>query len=617
MRAELQRLGYLSHRVERYLLQDALRPERVWGTVTLLAAKVGLLGGALAALGGALLLLAWNQPLADAPLDLVVLVLHLLPVSAVVVGLGFLALAGVLAAVLQFRPGARIDSLSLGVGIAGGVGLLVVVAWRRSELLAPLPPLQAALLAAGGAAAAYLLGRLLYQGLLALAIRLTDRAPRRRLVVGRFLLPAVAVVALVLLALPAVLAARRTREPAAAFLPTVPGERALLIGIDGVLPDELDYLLKRGALPGFAALIGDGGIALRYERDPEEAPAAFWTSVATGLPSPLHGVAAVDSFRPAGMETALATNGPFRGYWAGVERPLGLARQQPLLSNRRSAFAFWELVGRGGAAVDVVNWWGTYPAGRLPGLVVAHGGYQLLAEGAAGAVAPEARGGEIGELRRRAGSAGQEPALAVARAALPARPAAALGERALLPDHFYRLAFAGEMAQRPRAAALYLPALDLAADGWGGGEVAFADLLAAELGAADRMLRELLAPADWGTVVVVFDPGRRGGGEGRALMWRRGGCEKPRPADARANDSGDGTSPTPTQTLPDVLPEELAAALFRTVGLPQSAELPTPGLCRWPPAPARVPSFGSRDVDAEGAAASDEYLKNLRSLGYV
>src|SRR6185503_12651719 len=165
----------------------------------------------------------------------------------------------------------------------------------------------------------------------------------------------------------------------------------LLIGIDGVLPDEFDYLLKRGALPGLAALVDDGGAVLPYERDPEEPPAAFWTTVATGMRSPLHGVAAVDSFRPAGMETALATNGPFRGYWARVERPLGLARQQPLLSNRRSAFTFWELVGRGGAAVAAVNWWGTYPAGRLPGLVVAHGGYQLLAEGAAGAVAPEAR----------------------------------------------------------------------------------------------------------------------------------------------------------------------------------------------------------------------------------
>src|SRR4029077_10623268 len=129
---------------------------------------------------------------------------------------------------------------------------------------------------------------------------------------------------------------------------------------------------------------------LRYARR-EEPPAAFWTTVATGLPSPQHGVAAVDCFRPAGMETALLVNGPFRWYWAGVERPLGLARQRPVLSNRRSAPTFWELVGRGGAPVLAVDWWGTYPAEPAPGLVVAHGGYQLLMENAAGAVAPATR----------------------------------------------------------------------------------------------------------------------------------------------------------------------------------------------------------------------------------
>jgi hypothetical protein len=549
-----------------------------------------------------LLLLAWNPPLARAPLDLAVLVLHLLPVSALVVGSSFLVLAAVLAAVLWFRPGARIDSLSLAVGIAGGVALLAVVGWRASELLAPLPVRWAVLLAIGGAGAAYLLGRLLYQGLLALAIRLTDRAPRGRLLVRRYLLPAVAVVALALVALPAAVAAGRPTATSAAFLPTVPGERALLLGLDGVLPGEVDYLLKRGALPGFAGLTRDGGVALRYARDVEEPPAAFWTTLATGMPSPLHGVAAVDSFRPAGMETALAVNGPFRWYWAHVERPLGLAAQTALLSNRRAAFTFWELVGRGGAPVAAVGWWGTYPAGPLPGLVVAHGGYQLLADGAAGAVAPEARLAELVALRRRAAEGSDEAAVAVARAALPATASAALAERALLPERFYRLAFAGEAPRRPRAAALYLPALDLAADGWTGGEVAFADLLAAELGAADRLLRELLAAGDWGTVLVVIDPGRRGGGEGRALLWRRGGCVTPA-----------GASPR----LSAVLPEELAAALFRTVGLPQSEELPAPpSLCRWPAPPARVSGYGRRDAGA-AAETSDEYLRNLRSLGYV
>jgi hypothetical protein len=399
----------------------------------------------------------------------------------------------------------------------------------------------------------------------------------------------------------------------------VAGERVLLIGIDGVLPGEFDYLLKRGALPTFSRLASDG-VTLRYERDPEEPPAAFWTTVATGLPSPAHGVAAVDSFRPLGMETALAVNGPFRWYWAQVARPLGLARQRPLLSNRRSAFTFWELVGRGGSRVAAVNWWGTYPAGRLPGLVVAHGGYQLLGEGAAGAFVPESQGGALAHLRQRVVSEG-DAALGVARAALPERAASALAQRALLPDSFYRFAFLTEALFAPRAAALYLPAVDIAADGWAGGEVAFADLLAAELEETDRLLGQLAAGGDaWGTVLVVLDPGRRGGSEGRALLWRRDACGLAEPSSTAAwmVERAPAAKPDASGVAGLVRPEELAAALFRAAGLPQSAELPAPpSVCRWPAPPATVPSYGRREAAGAAAAGSDEYLQNLRSLGYV
>jgi hypothetical protein len=364
--------------------------------------------------------------------------------------------------------------------------------------------------------------------------------------------------------------------------------------------------VRRGALPAFARLASEGGALVRYER-PDEAPAAFWTTLATGVPSSKHGVAAVDSFRPAGMETALAVNGPFRWYWAHVEAPLGLATQRPLLSSRRDAFTFWELVGRGGAPIVAVDWWGTYPASATPGLVVAHGAYQLLVERASGAVAPTSRGAELAELRRRSAEEGEEPAVGVARAALPQAAAQRLAERALLPDRFYRMAFDTEARRSPQAAALYLPAVDLAADGWNGGEVAFTDLLGAELAAADRMLGALLDGDTFGTVLIVLDPGRRGGREGRAIVWRRAGCGAP---------GGAATTPT-AASLPIVEPEALASGLFRAVGLPQSGELPAPpAVCTWPAPPVTLPGFGRRQ-STPAADASDEYLQNLRSLGYV
>jgi hypothetical protein len=169
-------------------------------------------------------------------------------------------------------------------------------------------------------------------------------------------------------------------------------------------------------------------------------------------------------------------------------------------------------------------------------------------------------------------------------------------DRALRPDRFYRAVFSRGLATQPRAAALYLPGLDIAADGWRGGDVAFADLVRSELAATDRLLAGVLGGV--GTVVVVLDPGRRRqGGEGRALLWRRSGCAAGPPA---------------------VSPEKLASALLRALGLPQSEELPLPPAgCRWQPPPVVVAGFGEPRRGAPGGLESAEYLESLRSLGYL
>ena len=241
--------------------------------------------------------------------------------------------------------------------------------------------------------------KLVYHGLLALAIRLTDAPPDRRLFSRRGLGFGILSAAF-LLTLPAVLAAARgERVEAPPSLPEAPGERVLLLGIDGVLPGEVDYLLKTGDLPVLSRLAGESGGVRAYSRTPE-APASFWASVATGLPTPEHGVAALDSFRPLWVSTPLARTGALRAYWSRIEVPLHLAEYRPVLANRRSAFTVWELAARGGSPVVAVNWWATFPAAPLPGLVIAHGGYQLLREGAAGAVASV---GEPAESRPESG----------------------------------------------------------------------------------------------------------------------------------------------------------------------------------------------------------------------
>lgn len=593
VRSELRRLGYLDHRFERFLLQDALRPRAPLRTVVDLTVRVALLAGGVSAVALALALVAANGGFAASPLDVVVLFLHLFPPISFAAGLGFLALCGIVLLVLRVYHVKRIEAASLGAAVAAGALALGLVLLGARELIHEGNRTLLLVLGLAAPLAVAVLVRLVYQGLLTLAIRFTDAPPRTRLFSRRGLGLAILSAAF-LLTVPAVLSARRGTVAAPPSLPTSPGDRVLLLGIDGVLPEELDYLLAVGDLPVMGRLARQGGRVYRYARASDtEPPASFWTAVATGIPGPDHGVTSLDSFRPLGVEMPLARNGPVRLWWSGVAVPLGLAEYRPVLANRRRAFTVWELASRGGAPVLAVNWWGTFPAEPLPGLVVAHGAFQLLAEGTQGAIAPEAEKKEAEILARRTRiGRGAEPRLAAAL-----KPAALdlVLQRSLLPDRFYRRVFEERNAEA-KASALYLPGLDIAADGWSGGDVAFADLVRTELSEADALLGRALPGV--GTVVVVLDPGRRReGSEGRVVIWRRAGC---------------GGKPV------EIRPEAVASGLLRALGLPQSRELPPPPPgCRWGEPPSVIPGYGEPGRRRASTPQGAEYLESLRSLGYL
>lgn len=593
VRSELRRLGYLDHGFERFLLQDALRPRQPARTLLLLTAKVGLLSGLALALILSLALAVANGSLTASPLDLGALFLHLFPPISIATGLAFLVLCGVIVLVIRLYHVRRIETLSLVVALAAGAGLLAFALRIGQEVLAEGRLSQVAILVIATPPVVYALIKLVYQGLLTLAIRFTEEAPLGRLFSRRWLGLAI-LSAIALLTVPAVVSARRAPVQAPAALPTGPGDRVLLLGIDGVLPREAEYLMNLGELPILSRLAREGRV-LTYPRKAEP-PASFWTAVATGVPGPDHGVSSLDSFLPLGVKTPLARNGPLRAWWSRVAVPLGLAEYRPILANRRRAFTVWELASRGGEPSLAVNWWATYPVEPIPGLVVAHGAFQLLKEKAEGTVAPASAAPELAALARALGPDAPDARLA---AALPPAEAASVLERALRPDRFYREVFARGLSAggaKPRAAALYLPGLDIAADRWKGGDVAFADLVRSELAETDRLLARSLDGV--GTVAVVLDPGRRReGGEGRVILWRRQGCAAGRAA---------------------VEPESVASALLRSLGLPQSGELPQPpGGCRWAPPPVAVAGYGEPRRGTPQGIESAEYLKNLRSLGYL
>jgi hypothetical protein len=587
VRTELRRLGYLDHGFERFLLQDALRPRHRQGALLRLTAKVAALLGLALAPAIALLLAAVNGNLGSNPMDALVLAAHLLPPVVLGGGLAFLALAGGMVLAVRIYHVRRIETLSLAVAVSVGAAGLAFAGRAVWELVGSGHAWLVALFFVATPLLLYGMVKLVYHGLVAFSLLLTRDVRLGHLTLGRWLALAV-VVAGAILAVPAVVSARRHADAPPPFLPTGHGERVLLVGVDGVLPEELDYLLARGVLPGASELLANGGSMLRYPRRPEP-PASFWTSIATGVAGPGHGVVALDSFRPLGVESPLARSGPLRLYWDAV-LPLGLAEYRPLLANRRRAFAFWELASRGGASALAVNWWATFPAEPLPGLVVAHGAYQLLQDGAEGAMAPQQQRAAVVSLARAARRESSPLA-----AALPAGDPKSVDALALAPDRFYRAVALRGQAQS-RAVALYLPAIDIAAAHLAESSLPFADLVREELAATDALLGQV--QGGFGTVALVFDPGRRrAGGEGRVLLWRQAGS---------CGATGDITA------------TQVASALLRALGLPQSRELPPPpSACRFAPPPLTVATYGQPERAVSLGREGGEYLKSLRSLGYL
>jgi hypothetical protein len=603
VRSELRRLGYLDPSLERYFLQDALRDRPPWRALLRLALREAFLAGPLAALLAAGMLALVNGSLDSHPFDVVPLWLHALLPMGVVAFCGFVVL-GALTSVLLRRRGQQLESWSLVLAVLAVVGPLVVGVWLARGALAGVATTQLVLFALFAGGVAYALSKALAAGLLSWSVQVAERAPLRRWMARRAWMAGSAAVSLAAL-LPLVFAARPRSADSVPSLPTAAGEPVALIGIDGLQAEEFLYLARTGELPQLQALLAQGATT-RYRR-PRESPASFWTTIATGLETPRHGVAALDSFVPLGVRNPLAVLGPSRWYWERIGVPLGLVSHRPVLANRREAFTVWELASRGGAPVLAIDWWGTYPASAVPGLIVSHGAYSLLGDGADGAGGASALGGIVEPAARTREVAAERDPIDAARYARQLR--ANLGEeasnrlleRTFLPDLFaWRIVdrFARRASpaggQDWRALSIYLPGLDIAASSLGS-EFVLRDLARLELEDLENRLATLTA--SFGTIAIVVDPGRRGGEEGLVLWWRRAGtC------------SGSG---------PAIRPTQVASGLLRALGLPQSRELPlAPEICGWPPALSEVETLGRRGSAGE-SAPGEEYLKSLRALGYL
>lgn len=632
-RGRLRELGYLRNPLESFVVG---RPRG--GTARALAgiaARLGLVGGALVSLLVWLATIAMNPAIVDAPRDLALLAIYLFGVYFVAVFAVGAATGGGLLALRRsgHRAGAP-PRLAFAIGVlATALTLLYGTLWWRWNRFAPTEAglasqvnLLAGLLIV---LVALLLGRLArLSAILLLELQANPHAsalPRGRVETVRTLGIGVTASALFFIYLSATgVGGRRQAAPPTPFDLAAPVGPVLVIGIDGLSWTDVVYLAKRGDVPHLAELLNRSARAPLTESILREPP-ELWTTIATGVSAARHGVSAFVLSRPAGMRAGVSVpDAPF-GLFAAVSTVLphvGLSRQVPVSGLTRRTKTIWEVLGEKNVPTAVVNWWATWPADAGPGIVVSERAFARLSS----------TRGEHGDLERTLAPETLGPtADSLAKAAVRATETEAGG----LPPHLVssaRLAQAGDLfamavAESLLAAskgvgltAIYLPGLDilrrplLAAPG------ATPDLpaldtrletLRAHGRALDTGIGRLLArtPPD-ACIALIVTPGARAG-ENAA---DQGGLFALAGAVAR-----------PEYRAAAMRPEEIAPTILAAIGCPTSRELDgraRTDFLRDEALRARplveIESFGERGLPEVTASPYDEeFLERLRSLGYI
>jgi predicted AlkP superfamily phosphohydrolase/phosphomutase len=151
--------------------------------------------------------------------------------------------------------------------------------------------------------------------------------------------------------------------------PATPIRRVVLVGIDGLGPDQLRDGVARGDLPGFAQALRRGSHGPLATLRPTEGP-PIWTTIFTGKLPRAHGVKSFATYRLRGSATAyeLLPTGAFIG---GLER-LGLLTTSPVTAASRRGGALWNALNAFGIQAGVVRFWGTYPPEPIQGFMLSH-----------------------------------------------------------------------------------------------------------------------------------------------------------------------------------------------------------------------------------------------------
>ncbi|MFM2244704.1 MAG: hypothetical protein RL071_778, partial [Pseudomonadota bacterium] len=136
-------------------------------------------------------------------------------------------------------------------------------------------------------------------------------------------------------------AARTAPPPPAA----APKRRLVVIGVDGLDWRRVSAGIARGDLPTFARLAAAGAVQTDFDTLDTTASPIIWTTIATGQLPAAHGVEDYTQTLP------------------GVGKV-------PITSGARKVPAIWNIASDAGLAVAVTNWWASWPAEVVNGVII-------------------------------------------------------------------------------------------------------------------------------------------------------------------------------------------------------------------------------------------------------
>ena len=130
---------------------------------------------------------------------------------------------------------------------------------------------------------------------------------------------------------------------------TPPPPKIIVVGLDGLTWNFLGPLMRDHRLPNIEGVLRGAASGELVTFRPTKS-GILWTSIATGKTMEKHGITD----------------------WTFVDREAReeIERLRVVTGTRRTAATIWEILSEKGRSVSVVNWWVTYPAKPLHGVLI-------------------------------------------------------------------------------------------------------------------------------------------------------------------------------------------------------------------------------------------------------